>query len=91
MKRRPSVLSILALLLLLFFLYPTIMELLFSNRTPLSYDEVTLLETQKEHYFDFNFANGEVTGGKIRYAWRFGSIFIPSIQGLIFPYWSIPS
>ena len=80
--------KVFALILLLLLLYPTIMEVLFSNRTLLTYDEVTALETQKPKYFDFNFANGEVTGGKIRYALRFASIFIPSIQGLIAPYWS---
>lgn len=80
--------KVFAVILLLFFLYPTVMEMLFSNRELLTHDEITALETQKPAYFDCNFANGEVTGGKIRYALRFGSIFIPSIQGLIAPYWS---
>lgn len=73
-------------LLAAFLLYPTTMELLFTNKIPLTYDEINALPAR---CWDGRFYNGEILAGHIRYAWSVFNPPICSIQALFNPSWRI--
>lgn len=61
----------------LLLLYPTIMELLFSNPEPLLPEEIDM---QPAHLRDGYFINGEIINARIHYLYSVGPIYIRSIQ-----------
>lgn len=67
------------LIIIGFLLYPTIMELFSGSVEALSYDEITQLIEEKPYLNDGNFWNGEIVGGRVRYAMEIGPLRFQSI------------